>query len=101
MTTGRRPLLLAAAVVFFVVGILGWRALPAEDRHLNLLAALVVMVVLAPLTTLLNGLEYVGVARLGGKHPPPHPALPIAVLGTPAHPPPGPGGGRGGGDGVA
>src|SRR3954471_24688818 len=85
MTTGRRPLLLAAAVVFFVVGFLGWRALPAEDRHLNLVAALVVMVVLAPLTTLLNGLEYAGVARLVGKHPPLPRALHIAVLGTAAN----------------
>ena len=84
-TTGRRPLLLAAAVVFFVVGFLGWRALPAEDRHLNLLAAVAVMLVLAPLTTLLNGLEYVGVARLVGKHPPLPRALHIAVLGTAAN----------------
>src|SRR3954467_4743731 len=85
MTTGRRLLLLAAAVVFFVVGFLGWRALPAQDRYLNVVAALVVMVVLAPPTTLLNGLEYVGVARLVGKHPPLPRALHIAVLGTAAN----------------
>jgi len=85
VTTGRRPLLLAAAVVFVVVGILGWRALPVEDRHLDLAAALVVLVLLAPLTTLLNGLEYVGVARLVGKHPSLQKALHIAVLGTAAN----------------
>ena len=85
MTTGRRPLLLAAAVVFFAVGVLGWRALPADRRHLDLGAALLVLLVLAPLTTLLNGLEYLGVARLVGQRPTLRRALQIAVLGTAAN----------------
>ena len=85
MTSGRRPLLLAAAVVFFVVGVLGWRALPSGHRHLSVGAAVLVLLVLAPLTTLLNGLEFVEVARLVGQRPPLRRALHIAVLGTAAN----------------
>ena len=81
----RRVLLPAAAVIFLLVGVVGWRALPAGHRHLDLGAALLVLLVLAPLTTLLNGLEYVGVARLVGQQPPLRRALHVAVLGTAAN----------------
>jgi hypothetical protein len=77
--------LIVAAAVFVVVAIAGWRALPADQRHLNPLAALAVLVVLAPLTTILNGLEYAGAARLVGQHARLRSAVRVAVLGTAAN----------------
>lgn len=71
--------------MFAVVGVLGWRALPAGQRHLDVAPALLVLLVLAPLTTLLNGLEYVAIARLVGQDPPLRRALQIAVLGSAAN----------------
>ena len=85
VSSRRRWLLLLAAAVFVVVGVVGWRALPAGHRHLELGSSVLVLVVLAPLTTLLNGLEYVQVARLVGQRPPLRPALQVAVLGTAAN----------------
>jgi hypothetical protein len=74
-----------AAAVFVVVAVLGWRGLPADQRDLHLGAALVVLLVLAPLTTILNGLEYAGVARLVGQHVVLPSAVRVAVLGTAAN----------------
>jgi hypothetical protein len=77
--------LVVAAAVFVVVAVAGWRALPADQRHLNPLAALVVVVLLAPATTILNGLEYAGAARLVGQHPRLRSSVRVAVLGTAAN----------------
>jgi hypothetical protein len=65
--------------------VLGWRALPADHRHLHPLAAATVLLLLAPATTVLNGFEYASVARLVGQHPPLRASVRVAVLGTAAN----------------
>ena len=81
----RQVVLLVAAAVFAVVAILGWRALPAGQRDLHVGAALLVLLLLAPATTILNGLEYAGAARLVGQHSALPSAVRVAVLGTAAN----------------
>jgi hypothetical protein len=81
----RRYALLVAAAVFVVVAVLGWRNLPADQRHLHVGAALAVLLVLAPVTTLLNGLEFAGSARLVGQHASLSMSVRVAVLATAAN----------------
>src|SRR5258706_8161975 len=85
MSCARRLLLLAAAVVFVGVGVAGWRSLPAHDRGLDPRAAALVLLVLAPATTILNGLEFASTARLVGQRPSVPESVRIAVLGTAAN----------------
>ena len=77
--------MLAAAVVFVGVGVAGWRSLPPHIRGLDLLDAAAVLLVLAPATTILNGLEFAATARLVGQRPSVPESVRIAVLGTAAN----------------
>ena len=77
--------MLAAAVVFVGVGVAGWRSLPPHIRGLDLLDAAAVLLVLAPATTILNGLEFAATARLVGQRPSVPESVRIAVLGIAAN----------------
>jgi hypothetical protein len=71
--------------LFVVVGVAGWRGLDAGERSLDPVAAAVVLVVLAPLTTALNGAEYACTARLVGVRVGPAEGVRVAVLGSAAN----------------
>lgn len=80
-----RAILALAALLFVAAFAFGLGAVPSEDLHLTVWPLVVLAVVVVPLATVANGLEYAVAARIGGHRVAMGEALEISVLSSAAN----------------